>query len=88
MGIPTGAAVASGDAVTADIAASTGTGNALVDNVYFQEVAGENDNDGLMIEIFSNSYIIFSEIVPRKRSNCQSLLGTPRSFQNLVSKNL
>merc|ERR1711937_1067520 len=45
MGIPTGAAVASGDAVTAGIAASTGTGTALVDNVYFQEVAGKNDND-------------------------------------------
>ena len=52
MGIPTGAAVASTDAVAADIAASTGTGTALVDNVYFQEVAGKNDNDGLMIEIF------------------------------------
>lgn len=45
MGIPTGAAVASTDAVAADIAASTGTGTALVDNVYFQEVAGKNDND-------------------------------------------
>jgi len=45
MGIPTGAAVASTDAVVANIVASTGTGTALVDNVYFQEVAGANDND-------------------------------------------
>ena len=52
MGIPTGAAVASGTQVATDIAASSGTGTSLVDNVYFQEVAGKNDNDGLMIEIF------------------------------------
>ena len=52
MGIPTGAAVASTTQVATDIAASTGTGTSLVDNVYFQEVAGKNDNDGLMIKIF------------------------------------
>ena len=50
MGIPIGAAVATSAAVKTAIEASTGTGTSLVDNVYFQEVAGQNDNDGLMIE--------------------------------------